>query len=1112
MTNRVTNLFVSAVTVEFATCRSTLAAEMDVPGWRIEVQERFLKGGVPVLLDISDYIRRCHVVVHLLGRRSGGRKSDGVASAANRAALLARYPDFTKHFDFDDVTVSRLSYTQWEAFLAIYHGIRLIVAKASDPEATDAAECDTKTLERQYESQQNHEQRLNALGYYPAFEFDSDQVLLNRLWKLDIIRALDGFNPFPEQQAILSFAQYRREMTGFRRYLRPEILPFHPPSIDREFHPIRLLETLQAQTTETRGVLLIGVGGIGKTRTTYETALRASELGWHVLYMLPRGEHVRASQVCNAIFASGSTNVLLVVEYYDQMIELDTTEFRNGLTNLEETYGRRVRILANARTSRNVDPLIPSLLRPVVMDLTAAESQRLSSFAVSYIAPEVNRLLGANMMARATGKRPIIALLIAQQLEALVRRGALALPDAQFVRTGDLAYWLRRRLKEDGLEPDPAPTVWQRSRPSPTLVAASAAVLAAPGDRQALNTAAHGVLTALSIPIIDDYRIVDVLIEMGWLEKEGKLYYAVHDVLVDELAERSLFDGSSIATAQFKAVASMIAESARNVGRLSIGLTRLVQSLEEPKASRLRKAAIAWFEVNAALVGERLANDRSTEGSYAIGALFGQSLFAQVVQLRWKQVIEPWLNRHRTELSARHLLFTGLSSTVVDRFDEMVVMAMDWLGRWGKHLSASFVLGPLLKIFNRVGGDYRKRLIAISLEWAELHTSTAEAGFVLGPLLKIRRATKSELEAAQHLSLRWLDEYGGFDFAAHVLAPMLQQHWLPEEICLRVLSMASNWLKVHSSTSEASRILGPLFVNRQLEKSTTELLSEYAYPWIRRHQHREQCQFVLGSLLNRRDISGKDLVDLLNICMDWLSKHGSKESAQFVLSPMLRRTDLSDGHRSALHAASLSWLADHAGVEKARYVLTGLLKSTKLTTHEIGVLWPMTKHWFSRWIGSIKANFLLAALLDRTDWPSDDATVILEQTEKWLAQHGADESAGFVLVPLCLNHEHFGYDLKRVNRTIEKWTEQHSHVADGIPAHILKISLNEATDNSVFENAISWIRRSNDNVALEGLLIAVLQHPPKERESKAVIRSLATEYLLRNASTRVQKALVSSDS
>lgn len=144
-------LFLSAVTDEFAAYRKSLRKAMDLPGLRVEIQESFVEQGVPKLVEISNVIGECDAVAHLLGVRSGF-----VASPGNRDELLKHLPDLPEKLGLDARFIERLTYTQWEAWLAIYHNRRLYIARHTDANET------------RLDENGRHLEELRKRGFYPS--------------------------------------------------------------------------------------------------------------------------------------------------------------------------------------------------------------------------------------------------------------------------------------------------------------------------------------------------------------------------------------------------------------------------------------------------------------------------------------------------------------------------------------------------------------------------------------------------------------------------------------------------------------------------------------------------------------------------------------------------------------------------------------------------------------------------------------------------------------------------------------------------------------------------------------------------------------------------------
>jgi hypothetical protein len=123
-------IFLSAVSDEFADYRDRLRSDLTRANVEVKVQEDFKDYGSVTLDKLDLYITACDAVVHLIGDMTG---SDAKPASTN--FILSKYPDFSDKLSPLRESLEKglgISYTQWEAWLALYHGKALLIAKASD--------------------------------------------------------------------------------------------------------------------------------------------------------------------------------------------------------------------------------------------------------------------------------------------------------------------------------------------------------------------------------------------------------------------------------------------------------------------------------------------------------------------------------------------------------------------------------------------------------------------------------------------------------------------------------------------------------------------------------------------------------------------------------------------------------------------------------------------------------------------------------------------------------------------------------------------------------------------------------------------------------------------
>jgi hypothetical protein len=169
-------IFLSAVTDEFSDYRDQLRRDLTRDNVEVKIQEDFKDYGIGTLAKLDRYIAGCDAVVHLVGNMTGS-----AAKATSTQAILAKYPDLPEKLpplrDALD-NVHGISYTQWEAWLALYHDKVLLIAKADDAAARGVNYASTEASRI---AQRTHLERLRAVERYPGFTFASPDNLAKQI-------------------------------------------------------------------------------------------------------------------------------------------------------------------------------------------------------------------------------------------------------------------------------------------------------------------------------------------------------------------------------------------------------------------------------------------------------------------------------------------------------------------------------------------------------------------------------------------------------------------------------------------------------------------------------------------------------------------------------------------------------------------------------------------------------------------------------------------------------------------------------------------------------------------------------------------------------------------
>jgi tetratricopeptide (TPR) repeat protein len=247
------NLFLSCVSNEFGDYRDDLRRALTRPNVEVKIQEDFQALGGDTLAMLETYVESCDVVVHFFGDMAGSAPKPSSVDdlLKRRPELAARLADK----GMDRSALGRLTYTQWEAWLAVgfnRDGAKknLVIVKPAYGVKRGAKFAPTDAARS---SQDDHLARLKAIDLYPAKPFTSADNLVARVFGSAVLDAL------------------KRADSG--SITKPRNLPF--ASLGGLFAGRdEDLADLHTALLGARGapVALYGLGGIGKTRLAIEYA------------------------------------------------------------------------------------------------------------------------------------------------------------------------------------------------------------------------------------------------------------------------------------------------------------------------------------------------------------------------------------------------------------------------------------------------------------------------------------------------------------------------------------------------------------------------------------------------------------------------------------------------------------------------------------------------------------------------------------------------------------------------------------------------------------------------------------------------------------------------
>jgi tetratricopeptide (TPR) repeat protein len=233
-------IFLSCVTGEFGALREPLRKALKLPDADVAIQEDFKALGGDTLEKLEEYIRHCQLVLHVLGETVGSSPPDLAVQALlrRRSDLAAVLPPLGAAI----AAGAEISYTHWEAWLALYFGRKLLIAA---PEGAPLA------------AQADHLARLKALDRHVEIRFAGADQLVAQAFPA-LIEALKEAGDSAPRPNNLPYASLGPLFKG-----RDEALGELRAALAGGGHTAALV-----------GRALHGLGGVGKTRLAIEFALQ----------------------------------------------------------------------------------------------------------------------------------------------------------------------------------------------------------------------------------------------------------------------------------------------------------------------------------------------------------------------------------------------------------------------------------------------------------------------------------------------------------------------------------------------------------------------------------------------------------------------------------------------------------------------------------------------------------------------------------------------------------------------------------------------------------------------------------------------------------------------
>ena len=248
-------LFLSTVSADFLSYRERLRHLLTRPDVEVKVQEDFIVTGYETLEMLDAYIQGCDGVIHLVGDMTGA-----MAKPQSVVAIAQKYPELASRLplgEFLQPDGPSLSYTQWEAWLALLHHKPLFIATPQEGAPRDEKYTCVAT---QQELQQAHLSRLRSVARHQGTPFTSQEHLA-----AEVLRSFVQDLLVP---AGLSTTQFT-----------PHNLPERTTSAERFVGRSQELEQLKSVLApEGSRAYLTGMGGVGKSELVIQHAYDSFDL------------------------------------------------------------------------------------------------------------------------------------------------------------------------------------------------------------------------------------------------------------------------------------------------------------------------------------------------------------------------------------------------------------------------------------------------------------------------------------------------------------------------------------------------------------------------------------------------------------------------------------------------------------------------------------------------------------------------------------------------------------------------------------------------------------------------------------------------------------------
>jgi hypothetical protein len=797
-------------------------------------------------------------------------------------------------------TKGQLQYEPWyNADPAIKHFFFCISCELANQQQFDELQTEIFGFFRFLAKQREHLKHLAQLSV-TILDWNDLYTHLHRLPRL-------MFRWFPKTcpEGLVLFDEFPDDGT-FRSYLASAKLPYYSFAEHLMKHAVlqgtdilneedMLNQLIKSNNT---GLVITGMGGIGKTRFMLELGKIAKKKGWLVLRVLSRLT-IEAIEQLTSLYTS-DTYILLLIDYIE--LQRYFPVIVETLHDLNDTYDSRFRYIATCRTSYY--PAISAISRQMQVRLPPDNTEKVLSWFKGYCQERICHILRQSGLPP-TPERiaicydiPILAVFLSYLHSRGLDPNLSALLGEQ-----NFGAWVAKRIN------------LSFTAIENVSVYRSISLLISLFPMTSSNV---GKITQANYGELFDKLATD-----GWVEKlpadESKgidTWATIHDVIADQIISSYL-----------SSIPKTVDRFADNLLSLAIDIGCLRSALQSLQRLQSELASLNWPAIFTKVI--------KVDPTCWLGV---RDILLQTPLLTPSEIVdlftehfELWRAAEREAdiqgslgMLARRILTNPEQApdhsrlgTIVSWMREAARHARNntFILRWGIQLDFdAFSEGALQHIITqttRLSTQYllcawlkssgNKELIKEHIEvWLGEHAAALEAGFVYAAWLD----AKGDIELVrEHLEV-WLGEH-----AAALEADFVYKAWLDAKGDIELVrEHLEVWLGEHAAALDTQ------FVYKAWldAKGDIELVRKHLEVWLGEHAAALEAGFVYAAWLD-----AKGDIELVREHLEvWLGEHAANYEADFVFKAWLE----AGGEFAFIKKGTIDWLHENREREDAVYL------------------------------------------------------------------------------------------------------------------------------------------------------------------------------------------------